>query len=233
MAGQIVVRRLDSPTPEQIDAAVKLSVRAYAGDICEKVFTNADASRADALWRSLILAGARDGMLYVAAPEGDDPPDAVRAIAVWFPPGKLLWSTQEQLNDGFATVLAKLEPEHHDWLVNKFLTASNKLKMDIFGPERERDAMYASHIATDPDYQRRGLATALIRHVLAEVAEQADPPVVALGTQHEKNAKFARSLGFIQKGQLDYDTPNEWGKFTGNIFIHESSLQTKGKEAEA
>ncbi|KAI0262324.1 hypothetical protein BC834DRAFT_1043499 [Gloeopeniophorella convolvens] len=223
----ILVRRIENPTPEEIDEAVALSVRAYAGDISEKVFTNGDATRADLLWRGLIRAGAHSGELYAAAPADDDTPGAMRALAVWFPPGQLVYSTPEQRALGFTELIEGLEPAYRAWLLDDFSAKSRALKARIFGPEMERCTMYASHIATDPAYQRRGLASALIRHVLADAARSG--AVVALGTQHERNAAFYRGLGFVEQGRLDGETP--WGLFTGNFFIHGSCLAKEEQDA--
>ncbi|KAF8264494.1 hypothetical protein EI94DRAFT_1552866, partial [Lactarius quietus] len=72
------------------------------------------------------------------------------------------------------------------------------------------DTWYANCIATDPAYQRRGLATAIIDRVIADAEETHS--VVALGTQSEKNAAFYRNLGFVERGRLnDANTP--WGTF--------------------
>ncbi len=82
-------------------------------DIAENVYTGGDATRADAVWRSMLNAGAHSGVLYVAssAPEPDvhsgvlyvassapEPdvhmrPEAMHAIGLWFPPGQMLYST--------------------------------------------------------------------------------------------------------------------------------------------
>ncbi len=51
----------------------------------------------------------------------------------------------------------------------------------------ERDTWYGNCIATDPAFQRRGLATAIIERVLADAA--ATHSTVALGTQNEKNVR--------------------------------------------
>ena len=67
-------------------------------DIAESVYTGGDASLADALWRSMINAGAQSGVLYVASTTtvlagSEIRPEAIHSIGLWFPPGKLLYST--------------------------------------------------------------------------------------------------------------------------------------------
>ncbi|KAI0295626.1 hypothetical protein B0F90DRAFT_1820375 [Multifurca ochricompacta] len=214
---QIYVRKLEHPTPVQLDLVVNILIRAYAGDIAEQVFTGGDPALADLVWRSMIKAGVHSGVLYVASTE----PESINAIGLWFPPGQLLYATPDQLALGFSDLLARLSPEHLNWFLNDFSAKTRELKARIFGPTLERDTWYANCIATDPSCQSRGLASAIINHVIAEAAETKS--VVALGTQTEKNATFYRNRGFVEHGRLDADTP--WGCFTGNIFIHQSNVQ--------
>ena len=64
----------------------------------------------------------------------------------------------------------------------------------------ERDTWYANCIATDPVYQERGLATAIVDRVLADAAETHS--VVALGTQSEKNVSVVDSFIFQAKREM-------------------------------
>lgn len=230
---QVHVRRLEHPTPAQLDAVVAIATRAYATDIAENVYTGGDAALPDALWRSMIKAGVHSGVLYVASTtvlSGPEiRPDAIHSIGLWFPPGKLLYSTPEQRALGFTDLLARLAPEYRTWFLNDFSAKGRELKTRIFGPTMERDTWYANCIATDPPYQGRGLATAIIDRVLADAA--ATRSVVALGTQSEENAAFYRDLGFVERGRLDTSTP--WGTFTGNIFTHEPRTWRGGSEDDS
>ncbi|KAI9439476.1 hypothetical protein BJY52DRAFT_1321967 [Lactarius psammicola] len=179
----------------------------------------------------MINAGVHSGVLYIASatqvvPEPEIRPEAIHAIGLWFPPGQLLYSTPEQRALGFTDLLARMAPEYRTWLLNDFSAKTRELKTRIFGPMMERDTWYANCIATDPAYQGRGLARAIIDRVLADAA--ATHSVVALGTQNEKNAAFYRSLGFIERGRLDANTP--WGTFTGNIFTHEPGTRRDRSE---
>ncbi|KAF8264495.1 hypothetical protein EI94DRAFT_1592818, partial [Lactarius quietus] len=90
-------------------------------DIAESVYTGGDAALADALWRSMLNAGAHSGVLYIASVTILEPevrPEAINAIGLWFPPGKLLYSTPEQRALGFTDLLARLAPEYRTWLLN-------------------------------------------------------------------------------------------------------------------
>ena len=64
----------------------------------------------------------------------------------------------------------------------------------------ERNTWYANCIATDPAYQGRGLASAIIDRVLADAA--ATHSVVALGTQNEKNVRVLTGLQSFVLGRL-------------------------------
>ena len=64
----------------------------------------------------------------------------------------------------------------------------------------ERDTWYANCIATDPVYQERGLATAIVDRVLADAAEMHS--VVALGTQSEKNVSVVDCFIFQAKREM-------------------------------
>ncbi|KAI0262325.1 hypothetical protein BC834DRAFT_891843 [Gloeopeniophorella convolvens] len=171
----------------------------------------------------MIHAGLRNGTLFSAAEvsAADDDPKAVHAIVAWFPPGKLLWSISDDgiVDDGFASLLDQLDPEYRNWLVNKFLPELRAFEDRVLGSQSARGAKYATLIATHPDRQQRGLATALIGPKSTVV-----PPVAALGTQNEQNATIARKLGYVELDQQDFDTL-EWGTFTHTIFIRPGPSQ--------
>jgi hypothetical protein len=98
----------------QLDAVVAIATRAYATgahithfesrpllikptDIAESIYTGGDAALVDAFWRSMINAGVHSGVLYVASTTvlagSEIRPEAIHSIGLWFPPGKLLYST--------------------------------------------------------------------------------------------------------------------------------------------
>ncbi|KAI0067422.1 hypothetical protein BV25DRAFT_1819748 [Artomyces pyxidatus] len=212
---QIVVRQLLEPTDAQLDAIVDLCVRAYDGDIMTKIFTGDDSTLSDPLWRSMIRAGIHSGVLYVAS----DGADEIHSFGVWFGPGQTLYATPEQRALGFTDFLQQLSAEHRDWFLNDFSRKVRDFKLRALGENTERDSWYGNLIATDPNYQGRGLASAIIETICKRAAENRD--VVALGTQTERNAVFYRNLGFIEHGRMDEVT--KWGVFTGNIFTRNPS----------
>lgn len=73
----------------------------------------------------------------------------------------------------------------------------------------ERDTWYANCIATDPPYQGRGLATAIIDRVLADAATTRS--VVALGTQSEENVSVWRNLRCIVQAKGSARRPRSIG----------------------
>ncbi|KAH9026002.1 hypothetical protein EDB84DRAFT_1563853 [Lactarius hengduanensis] len=197
-------------------------------DLAECVYTGGDTALAGALWRSMINAGVHSGVLYVASavtvPEPEIRPEAIHAYWAVVPPGT---ATLLDRALGFTDFIARIAPEYRSWFLNDFSAKTRELKTRIFGPTMERDTWYANCIATDPAYQGRGLASAIIERVLADAA--ATHSVVALGTQNEKNAAFYRNLGFVERGRLDTNTL--WGTFTGIVLTHEPGPRRDKSEA--
>ncbi|KAJ6629286.1 hypothetical protein B0H10DRAFT_1359576 [Mycena sp. CBHHK59/15] len=72
-----------------------------------------DDSLKDPVFRAMIRAGELDGEVYLATEIGSM---KVVGVAVWFPPGKSLFATEEQRALGFDEFFEKLSPE-----IKKFL----------------------------------------------------------------------------------------------------------------
>ncbi|KAE9393404.1 hypothetical protein BT96DRAFT_1023062 [Gymnopus androsaceus JB14] len=213
MEQSLRVYQLKEPTEHQLNAIVDVCVKAYHNDIAAKVFTGGDASLDESMWKAMIRAGFHSGAVYVSSDGAES--NEIMSIGVWFGPGEVLYATEEQRSLGFNDFFHKIVPKYQEWLSNDFGPKVRKFKANVLGPTTEKDAWYCNIMATHPDYQRRGLGSAIIRAVCNRASQEGAP--VALGTQSEKNAKFYRSIGFQEVGRMDEETP--WGLFTGNMFI--------------
>ncbi|KAI0052707.1 hypothetical protein FA95DRAFT_1253590 [Auriscalpium vulgare] len=194
----ISVRKLEHPTDTQIDEAVELCKQAYANDPTNEILTRGEPKLSDPAWRTVIRAGAHSGALYVASSDGSD---AIQAVAVWFPPGTSLLGTPDQLALGFTEFIAAMSTEHREWFLNDYARKYGEFRLRSFGENTERDAWYCNLIATHPEYQGHGLASAILEEVAKVAADE--NKAVALCTQNTVNVPFYRKRGFTELGRSD------------------------------
>jgi len=80
-------------------------------------------------------------------------------------------------------------------VVGKFLA-------EIIGPDGTRDSHYLNQLATDPAFQKKGIATTLLKTVHARFAEGDTRPMFAHCAANERNARFYESCGYTVRGKM-------------------------------
>jgi len=89
MSSNFEVRHVKILTASELDAAVNLCLRAYAGEAASDTMVGGDETLKDALFRCMIRAAEVAGETYIVT----DTTGKLVAIAVWFPPGQTLFAT--------------------------------------------------------------------------------------------------------------------------------------------
>ncbi|KAF9553337.1 hypothetical protein CPC08DRAFT_673352 [Agrocybe pediades] len=209
------VHVIQNPTDAQIEEAVGVAMRAFAGDVSVDSMTGGNDTLQPALYRSMIKAGASEGGFWVVQ-NGDDDGSGnedeeaesramkIRSFGIWFGPGKKLFETEEQRSLGWNDYFAGLSVETREWWMTTFHTKHEENLERLLGSAYQDD-WFANLIATDPAHQRKGYASAMIRQVFREAEKQGK--TVALATQTEINATFYQNLGFTLLGKEDIPAP--------------------------
>ncbi|KAJ6570246.1 hypothetical protein DFH09DRAFT_425251 [Mycena vulgaris] len=163
-----------------------------------------DESLKDPIFRAMILASELAGEIYLAT---DSTSDKVVAVALWFPPGKSLFDSEEQRALGFDEFMKKLSPETKAFWDTAYGPVVDKFLAEIIGPNGTRDSQYLNLIATDPLYQKKGIATRLLNTVYERFADNSTRPMFAHCAANEPNAKFYESCGYSIKGKMHLEAP--------------------------
>ncbi|KAJ7844407.1 hypothetical protein B0H14DRAFT_2776814 [Mycena olivaceomarginata] len=156
------------------------------------------------IWRAMIHASLLAGEVYFAT---DNSSHKVVGVALWFPPGKSLFDSEEQRALGFDDFMQKLTPETQDFWANSYVPEVEKFLAEVIGPNGTRDSQYLNLLATDPAFQKIGIATTLLKTVHARFAESDAPPMFAHCAANEKNARFYESCGYTVRGKMFLEAP--------------------------
>ncbi|KAJ7595763.1 hypothetical protein C8J56DRAFT_923170 [Mycena floridula] len=201
------VKLLEKPTDDQIDQAVEVCVRAFAGDVCLRSMTADNHALESSLFRMMICAAALEGTVYCVT---DDRDDKILSLGVWFGPGSQLLHTEAQRATGWNDFFASLSEEGQKWWATTFQTCHEDFVNSLFG-DQYLGGWWANVIATHPDYQRQGHGTALVRAVLDQ-AQKGNKPV-GLATQTEMNRDWYQTLGFKVCGETRVPEATRSGSF--------------------
>ncbi|CAA7269972.1 unnamed protein product [Cyclocybe aegerita] len=208
MTTQILL--LKNATDAQIEQAVELSMRAYEGDESVVSMIGGDETLRIHMFRAMIRAGAREGAFYAVT---DTMSGIILSFSIWFAPGRRIFDTEAQRSLDWTDFVNALQPKVQEWWVNVLGPLHHEAMVKYVGPEYP-DSWYASIIATDPEYQRRGYASSLVSTVLQRGTKEGKP--VLLATQTMGNAKWYQSLGFELKGKTTI--PSDYFKFPDYIL---------------
>ncbi|KAJ7650623.1 acyl-CoA N-acyltransferase [Roridomyces roridus] len=203
MAFQISHKK--SVSARELDEAVDACTRAYVGELASNSMVGGDESLKDPIFRAMIRAGELAGQVYLAT---DDDSGKVVAVAVWYPPGTALFNSEEQRALGFDHFYKNLLPD-----TKAFWDTTYVPVVDEFLAEGVDDSFYLNLIATDPDFQKRGIATALLKTVHNKFVGTDAKPMFAHCAANEPNARFYESCGYSVAGKMYMEAP------TGNYPV--------------
>ncbi|KAF8120715.1 hypothetical protein EV363DRAFT_1368462 [Boletus edulis] len=147
----------------------------------EDVVSISDLAYRDAMSRCCLM----DGECYIATEVSTQ---KIVGTALWFPPGKQLWDTDElRQASGFNVFYDKLDQATQDWwTMRRYCGQVAAFLKEQYGPETHQ-------------YQGNGIATFLLHKVLKKAATN---EAIGLCTDSEKNVAFYKSLRFKEIGVL-------------------------------
>ncbi|KAJ7510317.1 hypothetical protein B0H11DRAFT_1958498 [Mycena galericulata] len=131
-------------------------------ELASNSMVGGDESLKDPIFRAMIRAGELAGEVYLAT---DNSSGKVVAVAVWFPSGVSLFDSEEQRSLGFDDFMKKLSPDTKAFWDTSYVPVVDKFLAQVIGPNGVRDSHYLNLIATDPAFQRKGIATMLLKTV--------------------------------------------------------------------
>ncbi|KAJ6448893.1 hypothetical protein C8R45DRAFT_1114959 [Mycena sanguinolenta] len=183
----------------ELDEAVDVCVRAYVGELASNSMVGGDEELKTQIWRAMIRAGLLAGEVYFAL----DSSHKVLGVAVWFPPGKSLFDSEEQRTLGFDHFMQNLSPETQRFWAESYVPLVDKFLAEVLGPNGVRDSQYLNQLATDPSFQKKGIATTLLK----TFGERDVRPLFAHCASNEKNARFYESCGYTIRGKMYMEAP--------------------------
>ncbi|KAK7032905.1 N-acetyltransferase domain-containing protein [Favolaschia claudopus] len=198
------VRLASQISDRELEDAVDVCVKAYVGETASNSMVGGDESLKPLIWRAMIRAGLLAGEVYLAM---DDASGKVIGVAIWFPPGQSLFDSEEQRALGFDDFMKRLSPETQEFWANSYIPVVDKYLAGVIGPEGVRETQYLNQLATDPAYQKQGVATLLLKTVHDKLAQSNTRPMFAHCAANEKNARFYESCGYTIRGSMHLHAP--------------------------
>ncbi|KAK7031533.1 N-acetyltransferase domain-containing protein [Favolaschia claudopus] len=207
---EISVRKLINPSDDEIDALVSMLDRAFvnssstiqsSGWLFRFLTDGKRELAAKYVYRGHVLAGLLEGEVWVAGQSGTN---AIRAAAVWFPPGIDALVTEAQRSAAeWDQFISKLSQEKRTWWSDYFLPTTEEASASLIGRHMGLKSWHLLLLGTDPDHQGKGLSTALIRAV--ESKASAERVSMVVGTSELTNVAYYQKLGFVVRGAVPID----------------------------
>ncbi|KAG2124197.1 hypothetical protein DEU56DRAFT_39710 [Suillus clintonianus] len=194
---------VDQLTESQLDESVMMCIRGYVASPSINVMTGGNKSLEGPLFRAMIRACQLAGKVYIATIIATG---AIAGLALWFPPGQVLWENDAQRNLGLNQFLESLSPKTRDWWINTYGSALAPFVKTALSPHTIENCWYLNCICVDPKYQRQGIATNLIKMVEQEAMSTS---ILALCTDTDENVAVYKALQFEYKGEAPLPTPED------------------------
>ncbi|TFK24223.1 hypothetical protein FA15DRAFT_619658 [Coprinopsis marcescibilis] len=195
---KFTVRQVRSLSNKELASASQVLGAAFKHDLFTEVITSNELESCAEFWSAVVVAGSIGGEVYFAETRTRRNVARVIGVAVWFPPGRELYDSAEQREKALAPVLAKFSPELQRWWGNHFLPKYGAFTDEVLGEGAKRSGWHLQAIATDPAYQRRGIARALMEVVRKQAAKKGQ--LLCLETENPRNLDIYTRLGWEVKG---------------------------------
>ncbi|TFK24222.1 hypothetical protein FA15DRAFT_656085 [Coprinopsis marcescibilis] len=168
----------------------------------KNVFTSAvtadDREFCGEFWGTVVIAGVLGGEVYFTeAGTGHDKHKRVIGVAVWFPPGRELYDSSEQQEKALGPMMARFGPDLQYWWGEDFLPKYESFTGRVLGEGVKLKSWHLQAIATDPDFQRQGVARAMIQIVKAKAAR--NRALLCLEVEDEQNLQIYKHIGWKVK----------------------------------
>ncbi|KAI3600709.1 hypothetical protein WG66_014170 [Moniliophthora roreri] len=182
----ITVHQVLNLTELELEHATSIHVRAYAmKDPAIKMMLGGNWSLAADLGRAMIRAVLLAGEVYAVKNEENE----IVSFGLWTRPGATTFSTEEQKALGFNAFFEKLSPAAKHWWMHTEVSKR----------------WWCSNLVTDPDYQGRGYATAIVQHGLKKAME-ADGFIGLIATS-PVNLRRYLAMGLRKRGDFLVPSP--------------------------
>ncbi|KIM89687.1 hypothetical protein PILCRDRAFT_2007 [Piloderma croceum F 1598] len=149
-----------------------------------------------------VIAASLAGELYIVE---DAVTGTIIGTASWFGPGRDLFDSEDQREAALVPLMSRVSPELKQWWTEH----SEAVRTSIMGPGTITDSWYLESIGVLPDYQRKGVAKALIQMVQKKAAITSTN-ICLQASSH--NIPMYEQLGFKYKGEAALDSP--YGKMS-------------------
>ncbi|KAI0326405.1 hypothetical protein GY45DRAFT_1373960 [Cubamyces sp. BRFM 1775] len=211
----VSVREVSNVSDADLDKYTKLLAEAFHYQFFGGALGN-DRSLQEPMIRAHIAAALvpGEGEVHVA----ELPDVGVVGVAVWFGPGQKFLVTDAQRNAGWNQLMERLPDQYRDWW-SKFLADYDTLvEKSLGGAEVKLGGYHLQLIGVAPEHQRKGVATALIKHAEAKAHTKRVPTL--LETVGPTNVAIYKALKFevAGSGPLAAPPPAQ-GSFEMFVFI--------------
>lgn len=195
---EVFVRQLKKATGEDLKKGTAILVAAFdtPPDEFGLSLVQGDLRLSSLLHRAHLTAGVVGGEVWVAGFDEHD----ISAVAIWFGPGQDFLSTEEQRQAGFNDIYKQFPPELQRWWTEYYFPRYNELKDSTLGKGTKLNSWQLQLLATKPECEGKGLATALIR-VIQDRANKENVGM-CLETTTDENITFYKKRGFVLRGAV-------------------------------
>ncbi|KAF8514997.1 hypothetical protein JB92DRAFT_2811135 [Gautieria morchelliformis] len=209
----ITIQRVqhNHPSESLVDACANLFAMLMKDNTAPLSLCGGEASLIYYLARGMILACALDGEYYIALNEEND----LAGFCLWMPPGKVIFSTEEQRLLGFDDFMARLPEVGKDYYRTTYFVEFPKFVAKCLGKTDWNDDFWWLHtLMVRPESQRQGVGRALLQPVREKAAQAVEP--IALSTTSQQNASIYTSLGLhLLDSRI---MPSPWGDWPLYVF---------------
>ncbi|TFK42238.1 hypothetical protein BDQ12DRAFT_645786 [Crucibulum laeve] len=213
---EVIIQHIEHPSEAQINASVALFVDLMKDDNAALSLSGGDLSLVDPMARAILLAGAIDGEYYSATNEEGE----LVGFTMWMPPGQELFSTEEQRNLAAKIFMAQLSDGGKEYYKTTYTAEFPSFVATKLGSTAKVDSWWLHMAMVRRDYQRKGVARALISPILTKAREKGE--TLALCTTSDRNVPIYVALGFTLKGSKIMPSP--WGEWPLYVFALDTRL---------
>ncbi|RDB27675.1 Puromycin N-acetyltransferase [Hypsizygus marmoreus] len=191
------LRKLTDPTPEELEEIRAIFDIAFAS---ERAFQSVVGPEKfpqilPILNRAQLIAGSLGGEIIIAADAANS--NKIIGAIIWFGPGREIYDSDEQRKRALGPLMEVFPPEAKQWYA-EVTPKMEAFKKASFG-DRARTEWYLQRVGVLPDWQGKGVGTALIEEGRKRVGKHG----IALQAVEPKNVSYYEYLGFKNKGHID------------------------------
>ncbi|OCH89144.1 hypothetical protein OBBRIDRAFT_778949 [Obba rivulosa] len=205
------VQLVENPSDEQIESAVEISCICMQNDIAFLCLAGGDKTLMAPMTRALLRAGREFGQLYTAT----DEQGKMVGFALYAPPGKTAYMTEEQRAMGFNDFWAQVSDVGKDYyrthLKGEWAEFVNKT---LRSPAAIRDTWWLSLLMVRPEHHRQGIGRALIQPVRDIVVKTGG--CFAFNAADVQNVVKYQRMGFELLDERVFWSP--WGDWPTYVF---------------